>query len=216
MPHCPADTVFLPKIALPMFDKDVGAPAFVIGEEKQNILLVTRPPRVMVPLWVVDHESWQKIETLGDDDTQLRRLADEVRLSMLRQMAVLTKALRDAPRDEETPPEAPVIVLVIRDMPSVTFEKMTASDLRLTAQLKAGLLLSWGHDPTGLPEQFPFEPFLPTDPTYYEEDTKHPPLHPLSGIAIDWSTAGGRQMFAAGVERKLREDFFGPAILEGT
>ncbi len=43
----------LPDGALPIYDKDPNVTAYVIGEEGQNIIAVTKPKRVMFPLFEV-------------------------------------------------------------------------------------------------------------------------------------------------------------------
>ncbi len=41
----------LPDGALPLYDKDPDVTAYVVGEEGQNILAITKPRRVMIPLF---------------------------------------------------------------------------------------------------------------------------------------------------------------------
>lgn len=43
----------LPDGALPIYDKDPDVTAYVVGEEGQNILAVTKPRRVIFPLFEI-------------------------------------------------------------------------------------------------------------------------------------------------------------------
>jgi len=212
--HCFVD--FLPEGASPLYDKKPGRAAYLIGEDGENILVLSRPQRIAVPLWTYSDEI--PLARSAASDPMLRTKANVLRLRFLHHYAIRAAELRACCESSD---QTPTLATIVQDMPTVTCSVITigsGDSLHLSIRARFGMALSWFYFSTeNLPGQHPFERFLPkpTDAGYEDNGVEeHPLLQPLSGIAIDWRTYEGRRQFAADVQRKLREDFFGPAILE--
>ena len=79
----------LPDGALPIYDKDPDVPAFVVGEEGENILAITKPRRVIFPLF----------EIASNPEIPLTQIKER-RFDLIERAQDLARAMIQAAEDE--------------------------------------------------------------------------------------------------------------------
>jgi hypothetical protein len=146
----------LPDGALPIYDKDPDVTAFVVGEEGQNIVAVTKPRRVIFPLFEIASNPEIPLTQIKERRFDLIERAQDLAKAEIqaeedgRVFEIMNAIAGAATDDGITNPDIPVVAPLTASVMADSFADVERHDLRV-AKIFANAkdytdIRKWGRD----------------------------------------------------------------------